>query len=43
MNAVQNATLGIGKLAKWMPTIGLVIAAAIVIGVVMTSFGTGRR
>ena len=36
--ATENATLGIGKLASWIPTMGLVIAAAIVIGIVVTAF-----
>jgi len=39
--AVANVSLGIGELAKWMPTIGLVIAAALIIGIVFTSFVRG--
>jgi len=40
--AVRNVSEGIGELAKWMPTIGLVVAAAIIIGIVFTSFVRGR-
>ncbi len=40
--AVDNTTLGLGALASWMPTIGLVVAAAIIIGVVFSSFMKGR-
>jgi len=40
--AIQNATAGIGKLAVWMPTIGLVIAAALIIGIVFSSFMGGK-
>jgi len=36
--AVANASEGLGELARWMPTIGLVIAAALIIGIVFTSF-----
>jgi len=36
--ALNNATLGIGELSSWMPTIGLVIAAAMIIGIIFTSF-----
>lgn len=32
--AARNATAGIGTIAQWLPTIGLVIAAAIIIGVI---------
>ena len=39
----DNGTAGLEKIAKWLPTIGLVIAAAIVIGVVITSFVLRRR
>ena len=35
--AASNATAGIGEVAKWMPTIGLVIAAAIIIGVIFAA------
>ena len=40
--AADNTTEGIGKLADWLPTIGLVVAAAIVIGVVFSSFIGGK-
>lgn len=40
---VENATLALGKLAKWLPTIGLVLAAAIIIGVLYRSFMGGQR
>ena len=40
--ATQNATEGLSELASWMPTIGLVIAAAIIIGVIFSSFMKGR-
>jgi len=39
--AVGNATLGIEELASWTPTIALVIAAAIVIGVIFSAFRGG--
>ena len=41
-SAVVNTTSGLGALAAWMPTIGLVVAAAIIIGVVFSSFMKGR-
>ena len=37
--AVQNTSEGIEELASWLPTIGLVIAAALVIGIIFASFG----
>jgi len=40
--AVANVSEGVAELAKWMPTIGLVIAAALIIGIVFTSFVRGR-
>lgn len=40
MAAADNATEGIGELASWMPLIGLVIAAAVIIGLVIGAFGT---
>ncbi len=36
--AVNNTTEGVRELSSWMPTIGLVIAAAIVIGIIFRSF-----
>jgi len=41
--AVGNATEGISQVAQWMPTIGLVVAAAIVIGIVFAAFMYFRR
>ncbi len=37
-DATLNATAGVGELASWMPTIALVVAAAIIIGIVVTYF-----
>ena len=36
--AVMNATGGINQLASWLPTIGLVLAASLIIGIVVKSF-----
>ena len=36
--AISNATAGISELASWLPTIGLVIAASIVIAVIVWAF-----
>lgn len=41
--ALNNATQGIGTLSSWLPTIALVVAAAIIIGIVFGSFVMGRR
>jgi len=41
-HAIENASLGLLELAGWMPTIGLVIAAAIIIGVIFSAFAPGR-
>jgi hypothetical protein len=41
--ALANATIGIGTLASWLPTIALVVAAAIIIGIVFGSFVMGRK
>jgi len=42
-NATINETMiGLLELAGWMPTIGLVIAAAIIIGVIFSAFTPGR-
>lgn len=35
--AALNTTTGLGELAKWLPTIGLVLAAAVIIGTIFTS------
>ena len=40
--AVSNATTGIANIAEWLPIIGLVIAAGVVIGVLVMAF-SGRR
>jgi len=40
--AVGNASTGIGELAKWYPTIGLITAAAIIIGIVIAAFAIKR-
>jgi hypothetical protein len=37
-----NGTDSIGELASWLPTIALVIAAAVVIGIVVTYFAFRR-
>jgi len=39
-DAANNGTAAIGKLAKYMPLLGLVVAAAIIISVVVGSFRT---
>lgn len=36
--AAANATLGLAEISSWVPTIALVIAAALVIGIIFTSF-----
>jgi uncharacterized protein (UPF0333 family) len=41
-DAVDNGTYAISKLAKYMPLLALVVAAAIIISVVMGSFGKNR-
>lgn len=41
-DAVLNGTQGIGEMASWMPTIALVVAAAVVVGVVVTYFSFQR-
>lgn len=38
----DNGTEGILELASWMPTIGLVVAAGLVIGIVVASFAFRR-
>jgi hypothetical protein len=37
-NISESGLEGIGELGDWMPTIGLVVAASIVIGVLVYSF-----
>ena len=41
--AAGNATSGIGQVASWLPTIGLIVAAAVIIGILFSSFYGGRR
>lgn len=36
--AVDNATAGIAELASWLPTIALIIAAAVIIGILFFAF-----
>ncbi len=38
----QNTSIGLSTFAEWMPTIGLVCAAAVIIGLVFSSFLKGR-
>jgi len=40
---VGNGTSALGKIGKQLPTLGLVIVAALIIGIVATSFYMGRR
>jgi hypothetical protein len=41
--SVANATEGVGELASWLPIVGLVVAAALVIGILFNAFsGIGR-
>lgn len=35
---VGNATDGISEIASWLPTIGLILAAAVIIGILFTAF-----
>lgn len=37
-SAVGNATEGLSELASWLPTIGLIVAAAIIIAILFTAF-----
>jgi len=37
-SSVQNGTAGIGELASWLPTIAIIVAAAVIIGIVVTYF-----
>jgi len=41
--AVNDTLEGIGNFADWIPVIVVVIAAAIILGLVLRSFGTGSR
>jgi len=40
---VDNGTKTLGTIGKQLPTLGLVIVAALIIGVVATSFYLGKR
>ena len=43
-NAINNSTAGLSELASWLDTIALVMAAALVLGVIFYSFGSvGER
>jgi hypothetical protein len=37
--SIGNASEGIQELASWMPTMGLVIAAGLIIAIIFASFG----
>ena len=37
--ALQNTSEGLAELASWMPTIGLVVAAGLIITIIFASFG----
>lgn len=39
----DNGTLGLAELASWLPTLGLVLAAAVVIGTVVSFFAFRGR
>ena len=41
--AVGNATESIGTLSSWLPTVAIIVAAAIIIGVLFSSFFGFRR
>ena len=41
--AAGNSTAGIGEVAEWLPTIGLIIAAAVIIGILFSAFYGGGR
>ena len=38
----QNGTEALGKIGKHLPTLGLVVVAALIIGIVVTSFYYGK-
>ncbi len=40
--SLGNSSQGLAELGSWMPTIGLVIAASIIIGVIFSAFMPGR-
>lgn len=41
-NASNNGLQAVDELSGWLPTIGLVVAAAVIIGVVITFLARGR-
>jgi len=41
-NATAEGEKGLDKLASWQDTIGLVVAAAVVIGIVVTALSFGK-
>lgn len=43
LSTIGNVSDGIGELSSWMDTIGLVLAASVIIGVIFHSFGTVGR
>ena len=36
--AAENATLGIAEVGGWLPTVGLVLAASLIIGLIVGAF-----
>jgi hypothetical protein len=42
-NVTLSGWEGVDEMGEWLDTTGLVIAAAFIIGILMTSFGFGRR
>ena len=42
-DAVLNGTSGVAELASWLPTIAIIVAAAVIIGIVVTYFAVGRQ
>ena len=41
--AVSNATSGLSNIAQWLPIIGIVIAAGVIIAVLVSSFAMRRE
>jgi type II secretory pathway component PulF len=42
-NVVQNGTYALNKMGKWLPTLAIVVVAALIISVVVSAFYFGRR
>ena len=40
---LANATLGMVNISAWLPIIGIVVAAGVIIGVLVRSFGIGGK